>query len=240
MRLIDEEYTRHPFYGYRKMTEYLRRLGFEVNGKRVLRLMRLLGLQALAPKPNLSKPVREHLKFPYLLRGLKIERADQVWAADITYIRMRDGFLYLLAIMDWYSRFVLDIEIAISLEAGEYTDCLRRSLRRGKPEIFNSDQGSQFTALEWIGILEKNGILISMDGVGRCYDNIMIERLWRSVKYEEVYLKDYEDGWDAEENLLGYFRFYNYERPHQGLGNRTPAEIYELGGGKKNRRFLDR
>jgi putative transposase len=200
MRLIDEEYTRHPFYGYRKMTEYLQRLGFAVNGKRVLRLMRLLGLQALAPKPNLSKPVREHLKFPYLLRGLKIERVDQVWAADITYIRMRNGFLYLLAIMDWYSRFVLDIEISISLEAGEYTDCLQRSLKRGTPEIFNSDQGSQFTALEWIGILENRGILISMDSVGRCYDNIMIERLWRSVKYEEVYLKDYEDGWEAEKN----------------------------------------
>lgn len=227
MRLIDEEYTRHPFYGYRKMTEYLRRLGFRVNGKRVLRLMQLMGLQALTPKPNLSKPRKDHLRYPYLLRDLQIQRVNQVWAADITYIRLREGFLYLLAIMDWYSRYVLDIEMSISLEASQYTDCLERSLKRAKPDIFNSDQGSQFTALEWIGILKENEIRISMDSVGRCFDNIMIERLWRSVKYEEVYLKDYEDGWEAEESLHSYFRFYNYERPHQGLGNRTPAEVYE-------------
>jgi putative transposase len=229
MRLIDEEYTRHPFYGYRKMTCYLQRTGFSVNHKRVLRLMRLMGLQAIYPKPNLSKPCKEHLKFPYLLRDIEIERVNQVWATDITYIRLQDGFIYLLAIMDWYSRFVIAYEVSNSLETSAFISCLKRALEIAKPEIFNSDQGSQFTSIQWLEVLQENGIQISMDGRGRCFDNIMVERLWRSVKYEEVYLKDYQNAWEAEDGLDRYFEFYNQERPHQSLGNRTPMEIYRSG-----------
>lgn len=229
LRLIDEEYTRHPFYGYRKMTQYLQRFGFEVNHKRVWRLMKKSGLAAVYPKPNLSKPNKEHLHFPYLLKELEIKRANQVWATDITYIRMRDGFIYLLAIMDWYSRFVIDIEISNSLETSGFVGCLKRAIEHGKPEIFNSDQGSQFTAVEWLKVLQGRGIAISMDGRGRCFDNIMVERLWRSVKYEEVYLKDYRDVWEAEDGLHNYFSFYNYERPHQSLKYQTPAEVYWKG-----------
>ena len=227
MRLIDAEYTLHPFYGYRKMTCYLQRLGHRVNHKRVLRLMRKLGLAAIYPKPNLSKPNKEHLHFPYLLKGVKIEKANQVWATDITYIRMRDGFIYLLAILDWYSRFVIEIEISNSLETSGFVNCLKRAIKQEtKPEIFNSDQGSQFTSIEWLKVLQGCGIAISMDGRGRCFDNIMVERLWRSVKYEEVYLKDYRDVWEAEDSLRKYFSFYNYERLHQSLKYQTPAEVY--------------
>ncbi len=232
LKLIDEEYTRHPFYGYRKMTEYLRRLGFSVNHKRVRRLMRKLGLAAVYPKPNLSKPDKEHLHFPYLLKELEIVRPNQVWATDITYIRMRDGFIYLLAILDWYSRFVIEVEVSNSLEASGYVSCLKRALGEIRPEIFNSDQGSQFTALEWLKVLQGHEIVISMDGRGRCFDNIMVERLWRSVKYEEVYLKDYRDVWEAEDSLRKYFEFYNYERPHQSLKYKTPAEVYWSGSKK--------
>ena len=229
MRLLVEEYTRHPFYGYRKMTQYLQNLGFEVNHKRVLRLMRQLGLQAIYPKPNLSKPCKDHLKYPYLLRDIKIERVDQVWATDITYIRVQAGFVYLLAIMDWHSRYVIEYEVSNSLEVSGYLDCLKRAMKKGKPEIFNSDQGSQFTSIEWLKVFEDTAIRISMDGKGRCFDNIMVERLCCSVKYEEVYLKDYQDGWEAGEGLGKYFGFYNHERPHQSLGNKTPAEVYEAG-----------
>ncbi len=229
MRLLDAQYTRTPFYGYRRMTVYLQNLGYRVNPKRVLKLMRKLGLEAIYPKPNLSKPGKEHLKFPYLLSGVKIEHPNQVWATDITYIRLQGGFIYLLAIMDWRSRFVIEMEVSNSLEAAVFVETLKRALEKGKPEIFNSDQGSQFTAIEWLKVLEENGVQISMDGRGRCFDNIFVETLWRTVKQEEVYLKEYGDVWEAEESLMKYFYFYNYQRPHQSLGYQTPFEIYQKG-----------
>ena len=229
MRLLDIQYTETPFYGYRRMTVYLQNSGFSVNHKRVLKLMRKLGLEAIYPKPNLSKPHKEHLKFPYLLRGVKIERSNQVWATDITYIRLKGGFIYLLAIIDWHSRFVIEFEVSNSLEVAVFVETLERALEKGQPEIFNSDQGSQFTAIEWLKVLTEKGIQISMDGRGRCFDNIFVERLWRTVKQEEVYLKEYLDVWEAEENLSKYFEFYNYRRPHQSLGYKTPFEIYQKG-----------
>ena len=229
MRLLDAQYTETPFYGYRRMTVYLQNLGYQVNHKRVIRLMRKLGLEAIYPKPNLSKPNKEHLKFPYLLRGVKIEHSNQVWATDITYIRLKGGFIYLLVIMDWHSRFVIDFEVSNSLESTVFVETLKRALEKGKPKIFNSDQGSQFTAIEWLKVLIEKGIQISMDGRGRCFDNIFVERLWRTVKQEEVYLKEYQDVWEAEESLRKYFDFYNYRRPHQSLGYKTPFEIYQKG-----------
>ena len=229
MRLLDTQYTETPFYGYRRMTVYLQNLGYKINHKRVIRLMKKLGLEAIYPKPNLSKPNKEHLKFPYLLRGVKIEHSNQVWATDITYIRLKGGFIYLLVIMDWHSRFVIDFEISNSLESTVFVETLKRALEKGEPEIFNSDQGSQFTAIEWLKVLTDKGIQISMDGRGRCFDNIFVERLWRTVKQEEVYLKEYQDVWEAEESLSKYFDFYNYRRPHQSLGYKTPFEIYQKG-----------
>ena len=227
MRLIDEQYTLTPFYGYRRMTRFLRSAGYKVNGKRVLRLMKKLGLEAIYPKPNLSKPGAEHLRFPYLLREVAIIRANQVWATDITYIRLGAGFVYLLVIMDWHSRFVIEWELSTTLESAVFVETLKRAMKKGKPEIFNSDQGSQFTAIEWLKILQAGEVQISMDGRGRCFDNIFVERLWRSVKYEEVYLKEYLDVWEAEESLRNYFDFYNYRRPHQSLGYKTPFEVYQ-------------
>ena len=229
MRLIDEQYTITPFYGYRRMTVYLRQLGLSVNHKRVRRLMRQLGLEAIYPKPNLSKPGKDHLIYPYLLRGVAVEYSDQVWATDITYIRLGSGFVYLLVIMDWHSRFVIEMEVSNSLEASVFVETLKRALLKGKPEIFNSDQGSQFTAVEWLKVLQDNQIHISMDGRGRCFDNIFVERLWRSVKQEEVYLKEYADVWEAEESLRRYFEFYNYRRPHQSLNYQTPFKTYQKG-----------
>lgn len=229
MRLIDEQYTRTPFYGYRKMCVYLQQKGFSVNHKRVLRLMKKLGLEAIYPKPNLSKPGKEHLKFPYLLRGVEISYSNQVWATDITYLRLKDGFVYLLAIMDWYSRYVIDFVVSNSLESAVFVECLQRALQKGKPQVFNSDQGSQFTAIEWLQVLQSHGIEISMDGRGRCFDNIFVERLWRTLKYEEVYLNEYVDVWATNSGLRKYFKFYNYERPHQSLGNKTPFEVYQAG-----------
>lgn len=229
MRLLDAQYTETPFYGYRRMTVYLQNLGYKINHKRVLKLMRKLGLEAIYPKPNLSKPDKEHLKFPYLLRGVKIERSNQVWATDITYIRLKDGFIYLLAIMDWSSRFVIDFEVSNSLESTVFVETLKRALEKGKPEIFNSDQGSQFTAIEWLKVLTEKEIKISMDGRGRCFDNIFVERLWRTVKQEEVYVQEYSDVWEAEESIRKYFDFYNHRRPHQSLGYKTPFEIYQKG-----------
>ncbi len=206
MRLIDEQYTRTPFYGYRRMTVYLRQLGLSVNHKRVRRLMRKLGLEAIYPKPNLSKPGKDHLTYPYLLKGMAVEYSDQVWATDITYIRLGSGFVYLLVIMDWHSRFVIEMEVSNSLESSPFVEALNRALWKGQPEIFNSDQGSQFTSVEWLKVLQENKIRISMDGRGRCFDNIFVERLWRSVKQEEVYLKEYADVWEAEDSLRRYFR----------------------------------
>jgi putative transposase len=229
MRLIDEQYTRTPFYGYRRMTVYLQNLGFAVNHKRVRRLMRKLGLEAIYPKPNLSKPGKDHLTYPYLLKGVAIDYSDQVWATDITYIRIGSGFVYLLVIMDWHSRFVIELEVSNSLESSVFVETLKRALKKSQPEIFNSDQGSQFTAVEWLKVLQAYDIQISMDGRGRCFDNIFVERLWRTVKYEEVYLKGYLDVWETEESLRRYFEFYNYHRPHQSLNYRTPFEAYQKG-----------
>jgi len=226
MELIDEQYTKAPFYGVEKMTKWLRRIGFVVNPKRTRRLMRLMGLEAIYPKQRLSIPVGGDKKYPYLLRNLKIDRPDQVWCADITYIRMLQGFVYLVAIMDWYSRYVLAWELSNTMDKQFCLDALERTLETSRPEIFNTDQGSQFTSGEFTGRLEADGIKISMDSRGRFFDNIFIERLWRSVKYEEVYLHGYESVRDAAKGIAKYFQFYNTERLHESLGYRTPQEVY--------------
>jgi putative transposase len=226
MRLLDEQFTRTPFYGVPKMTAWLRTRGHQVNPKRVRRLLRLMGLEAVYPKPRLSIPSQEHKHYPYLLRHLVIDRPDQVWAADITYIRLRHGFVYLVAIMDWYSRFVLSWELSTTLDAAFCVAALDQALRISHPGIFNTDQGTQFTGADFTGRLEQEGIRISMDGRGRVQDNIFVERLWRSVKYEEVYLNDYCTVADARTGLTRYFLFYNRERIHEALGYRTPYAVY--------------
>lgn len=226
MRLIDEQYTRTPFYGVRRMTAWLRNTGHLVNHKRVARLMDLMGLEAIYPKPRTSKGHPGHKKYPYLLKGLEIVHPNQVWATDITYIRMKRGFIYLMAIMDWFSRYVLSWEISITLDTGFCLVALDRALEIARPEIFNSDQGSQFTSDDFTNRLEDRGIRISMDGRGRYLDNIFVERLWRSVKYEEVYLNDYHEVREAKNRLGQYFQFYNSERLHQSLGYHVPAEVY--------------
>lgn len=225
MRLIDEEYTRHPYYGTRRMTEWLNRERYPANRKRVSRLMRLMGLAAIYPGPRLSRG-DESKKYPYLLGNLKIDRPNQVWCTDITYIRLRTGFVYLTAVMDWYSRYVLSWKLSTSLDVGFCLEALDDALNRGHPEIFNSDQGVQFTSRDFTGQLEKENVRISMDGRGRVFDNIMIERLWRSVKYEEVYMKDYETVRECREGLSAYWSHYNEGRPHQSLGYHTPNELY--------------
>jgi len=229
MRLIDETYTLRPFYGVRKMTAHLRRAGEALNPKRVRRLMRLMGLEAIYPKKRLSIAAEGHKRYPYLLKDLTIERADQVWCADITYLRLRRGFLYLVVVMDWHSRHVLSWELSGSLEADFCLQAIEEALCQGTPEIFNTDQGVQFTCEAFTGALEGGGVRISMDGRGRCYDNIFVERLWRTVKYEEVFLRDYADPVEARQGLKAYFRFYNEQRPHQALDYRTPAEVYLAG-----------
>lgn len=221
MRRIDEQYLRTPFYGSRKLSEVL-----GVNRKRVQRLMRTMGIEAIYPKRRTTWPGVGHQIYPYLLRNVAVTRPDQVWASDITYVPLRHGFLYLVAVMDWYSRYVLSWRLSNTLTSSFCLDALDEALSRSKPEIFNSDQGSQFTATAFTSRLEKAGVAISMDGRGRAIDNVFIERLWRSVKYEEVYLRDYLDGWQAEGSLSAYFCFYNDERIHQGLGYRTPLEVY--------------
>ncbi len=226
MRLIDEQYTRAPFYGSRRMTARLRQQGYEVNRKRVRRLMKLMGIEAVYPKPNLSQPEEGHRIYPYLLKDVEIERVNQVWSTDITYIRMAHGFVYLVAVMDWFSRFVLSWALSLTLELDFCVEALKRALRRGRPEIFNSDQGSQFASDQFTGELVVRGIAVSMDGRGRCLDNIFMERLWRSLKYEEVYLRDYALVPEARAGVGNWFRFYNHERPHQSLGYRTPAGLY--------------
>lgn len=231
-RLIDEEYTRRPFYGSRRMAVHLRRLGHLVNRKRVQRLMRVMGLAGMAPGPNTSNKHPQHKVYPYLLRGMEIERPNQVWSADVTFIRLARGFVYLVAVIDWYSRKVLSWRISNSMDASFCVDCLEEALRQyGKPEIFNSDQGSQFTSNAFTGVLKRERIAISMDGRGRALDNIFVERLWRSVKHEDVYLKGYGTMGDLTLGLAQYFAFYNSERPHQSLGNRTPQEVYVSGQG---------
>jgi len=233
-RLIDEEYTRHPFYGSRKMTAFLKRAGHLVNRKRVQRLMREMGLAGMAPGPNTSRPHPAHKVWPYLLRGVPVVRPNHVWSTDITYIRLPHGFVYLVAIIDWYSRRVLSWRLSNTLEAAFCVDCLEEALRRhGKPEIFNSDQGAQFTSEAFTGVLTREGVAISMDGRGRAFDNIFVERLWRSAKHEDVYLKGYASMKELMSGLTEYFRFYNSERPHQSLGQQTPDEVYQTatGGG---------
>jgi len=226
MRLIDEQYTKTPFYGSRKMTKWLVTEGYPVNRKRIARLMEVMGIEAVYPKPKLSQPGEGHKIYPYLLRGTTVERVNQVWSTDITYIRMAQGFVYLVAVMDWFSRYVLSWSVSLTMEIDFCMEALRSALRRGRPEIFNSDQGSQFTSEKFTAELVAKQIAISMDGRGRCMDNIFIERLWRSLKYEEVYLKDYESVTEARTGIERYFRFYNQERIHQSLDYRTPATIY--------------
>jgi len=233
-RLIDEEYTRHPFYGSRRMVVFLATVGHVVNRKRVQRLMRLMGLVGMAPGPNTSRSHPEHAVYPYLLRGVAVVRPNQVWSTDITYIRLPSGFAYLVAIIDWYSRRVLSWRISNSMEAVFCVDCLEDALRlNGKPEIFNSDQGAQFTSAAFTGVLQREGIVISMDGRGRAFDNIFVERLWRNVKHEDVYLKGYASMGELLVGLAEYFAFYNGERPHQSLDYLTPDVVYRtaVGGG---------
>jgi putative transposase len=221
MRRIDELYLRFPFYGSRKFSELL-----GVNRKRVQRLMRRMGIEAIYPKRRTTWPAAGHQIYPYLLRNVAILRPDQVWSSDITYIPLRHGFLYLVAVMDWYSRYVISWRLSNTLAGSFCLEALDAALVHSTPEIFNSDQGSQFTATAFTSRLESCGVAISMDGRGRAIDNVFIERLWRSVKYEEVYLKDYADGWQAEASLAAYFHFYNHERIHQALDYRTPAAVY--------------
>jgi len=226
MRQIDEIYTELPYYGSRRMTWELNQKGWKVNRKRVQRLMQRMGLEAIYPKPRLSTPAPGHKIYPYLLRGLKIDRPDQVWSTDITYIRLRGGFVYLVAVIDWYSRYVLSWEVSVTLDTSFCVSALEWALSADRPEIFNSDQGAQFTSEDFTGILKDRGIQISMDGRGRALDNVFVERLWRSVKWEEVYLKDYSSVAEAIESLSRYFHRYNHLRPHQSLGNKTPAAVY--------------
>jgi putative transposase len=200
--------------------------GHEVNRKRVSRLMEVMGIEALYPKPRLSQPGEGHKIYPYLLQGVEVTRINQVWSTDITYIRMAEGFLYLVAVVDWFSRFVLSWALSVTMELDFCVEALKRALGRGRPEIFNSDQGPQFTSEKFTGELETRGITISMDGRGRCFDNIFIERLWRSLKYEEIYLRDYALVQEARAGIGKWFRFYNHQRPHQSLGYRTPAKLY--------------
>jgi putative transposase len=234
-RLIDEEYTRHPFYGTRRMAVIVSKaVGLRVNRKRVQRLMRLMGLQGMAPGPNTSRAHPQHPIYPYLLRGLEITYPNQVWSSDITYIRLAHGFVYLVAVMDWYSRKVLSWRISNSMDASFCVDCLEEALRNyAKPEIFNSDQGSQFTSTDFTDVLKREGIKISMDGRGRAFDNIFVERLWRNVKYEDVYLNGYATMGELMVGLSKYFVLYNTERPHQSLNYKTPDTVYinASGGG---------
>jgi putative transposase len=229
MRLIDEQYLRTPFYGSRKMAYWLTQQGHAVNRKRVQRLMRTMGLEAIYPRPSTTRRCLEHRIYPYLLRDVAILRPNQVWSTDITYIPLARGYGYLTAVLDWYSRYVLSWELSTTLDGAFCLDALEQALALGSPEIFNTDQGSQFTSQAFTGRLERAGVAISMDGRGRALDNVFVERLWRSVKYEDVYLKEYPS-WDLlTEGLESYFRFYCHERPHQALGNRTPAEVYHGG-----------
>ncbi len=226
MRLLDEQYLKTPFYGSRRMTAWLAQKGYSVNRKRVQRLMRLMGLEAIYPRPSMSKANPAHKVYPYLLRDVSIVGPNQVWCTDITYIPMEQGFMYLVAIMDWYSRYVLSWQVSNTMDTSFCLAALEEALQWGKPLIFNSDQGSQFTSLDFTGRLEAEGISISMDGRGRVYDNIFIERLWRSVKCEDIYLKGYRKVVELEGGLTDYFHLYNNHRPHQSLGYRTPAAVY--------------
>lgn len=226
MRLVDEQYTLTPYYGVRRMTAWLRREGYHVNHKRVARLMQTMGIEAIYPKPRLSQTQPMHRVYPYLLRGVPITHVNQVWSTDITYIRLHGGFLYLVAVMDWFSRYVLSWAVSITMDVGFCLEALEQALAVARPEIFNRDQGAQFTSLDFTGRLAAAGIQISMDGRGRALDNVFVERLWRTVKYEEVYLKDYETPREAMQGLATFFVRYNKWRQHQALGYQTPASVY--------------
>jgi putative transposase len=227
MRLIDEQYLKEPTWGSRSMRNHLRRLGYKINRKRVQRLMRLMGIEAIYPKPKTSRPHPAHKVYPYLLRNLTIDRPNQVWATDITYIPMANGYMYLVAVMDWYSRKVLSWRLANTMDTDFCVEAVEEAIRRfGTPEIFNTDQGSQFTSEAFTGLLKDNDINISMDGRGRCQDNIFIERLWWTLKYHYIYLRSFDNGADLRKALRGWFSFYNKERFHQALDNLTPDEVY--------------
>jgi len=229
MRLIDEQYLHTPFYGSRGMTQWLIRQGHDVNRKRVRRLMRVMGLEAIYPRRRTSDPCPEHRIYPYLLRNVSIERCDQVWSTDITYVPLRQGFMYLAAVLDWHSRYVLSWELSNTLDSAFCVAALEGALASGRPEIFNTDQGAQFTSRAFTGVLEAGGIAISMDGRGRALDNVFIERLWRTVKYENIYLRGYETAVELERGLASYFEFYRYERLHMALDYQTPWEVYSAG-----------
>ena len=226
MRLLDEQYTRTPFYGVRWMTVWLRQQGDTVNPKRVARLLQTMGLETIYPKPCTSEPHPAHRIYPYLLRAVPITRVNQVWGTDITYVRLHSGFVYLVAVMDWFSRYVLSWAVSITMDVGFCLEALEDALGVATPHIFNSDQGAQFTSHEFTGRLAAAGIQISMDGRGRALDNVFVERLWRTVKYEEVYLKDYGTPREAMQGLERFFQLYNRQRPHQALGYQTPAAVY--------------
>jgi putative transposase len=228
MRRMDELHLEHPFFGSRMLTQMLKREGVDVNRKHVQRLMRAMGLESLAPKPSTSKAAPEHPVYPYLLRGLSILRVNHVWAADITYVPMAKGYCYLMAVIDWYSRRVLSWRLSRTMETAFCVEALEEALAEfDKPEIFNTDQGSQFTSDDFTGVLLKAGVRISMDGKGRCIDNVFVERLWRSLKYEDIYLNDYSDFDEASAGIGSYFEFFNTRRPHSSLGHQTPASFYE-------------
>ena len=240
MQAMDRQYLDTPFYGSRRMKVWLAREGIPVSRKRVQRLMRVMGLRAIYRSPRTSRPAPEHRVYPYLLEKIRVTRPNQAWAADITYLPMARGFLYLVAIMDWHSRYVVAWRLSNTLEADFCVDALKEALGQGQPEVFNTDQGSQFISLEFTQVLRDHGVKISMDGKGRYTDNIFVERLWRTVKYEEVYLKAYANAAEARKELGAYFRFYNNQRPHQALGYRTPAEVFfghrEVVGDRKSGR----
>lgn len=226
MRCIDELYLQRPFFGYRRMTLWLRKKKWSVCEKRVLRLMRVMGIQAVLPGPHTSRRHPQHLVYPYLLRGMNIQEPDCVWCSDITYVPMKRGYLYLVAVMDWFSRYVLAWELSNSLDTEFCLVALERALAKGTPQVFNTDQGSQFTSEKFTDRLKAADVQISMDGRGRATDNILIERLWRNVKYEDIYIRDYRDGEQLRQGMDRYFRFYNSRRWHQGLGNSTPSLVY--------------
>lgn len=225
---IDEIYTECPFFGSRQIRDTLRREGWRIGRKRVQRLMRLMGLEAQCPKPNLSRPAKGHEVYPYLMKSMRIDRPNVAWCADITYIRMEGGFMYLVAVMDWYSRKVLSWELSNTLDTSFCVRALREALARyGPPKVFNTDQGCQFTSQEWIHQLKADKVHISMDGRGRALDNVFVERLWRTLKYEEVYRREYRGVADLRRHLCGYFEFYNHRRPHSSLDGQTPGEVHQ-------------
>ena len=236
MKMIDEEYTGHPFYGSRRMTELLKRKGNKVNRKRIQRLMNLMGIEGIYPKRNLSKAAQQFKKYPYLLKDYVTSEPNEVWSTDITYIRLKTGFMYLTAVIDWHSRYVLSWGLSNSLEGSFCIEALKSALEIGHPKIFNTDQGVQYTSEKFTKVLEENNIQISMDGKGRALDNIFVERLWRSIKYEDIYLNEYICGKELKRGLKNYFHFYNKERLHQSLNYKTPEEIHRLSSHGEERR----